>query len=233
MQHEKPKAELFLDPCNGDWRKNWMLDGDDASVVNTPDGMVFKTSETHHAVLWTREEFTGDLRIEYDFTRLDSYFSTGVNILYIQARGMGVAPYVEDIARWSHLRRDPRMDLYFNFMKTLHISYAAYYPDGRFEDDYIRARRYLPKGDVPNGLDGTAVMPDDYAHTGLFAPGETSHITVEKNDRTLSFEVKTAEREERYVWDLTPFPPLQTGRIGLRLMANRESRFADFRITRP
>ena len=88
-------------------------------------------------VLWTKQSFKGDLKIEYDYTRLDNE-TRCVNILYIQATGSGEEPYVKDITEWNELRRVPAMKMYFDHMHAYHISYAAW------RGDYIRGRRYLP-----------------------------------------------------------------------------------------
>jgi hypothetical protein len=49
-------------------------------------------------VLWTKRSFAGDVRIEYDFTRLDTALEhTSVCILYIQATGVGNGEFARDI----------------------------------------------------------------------------------------------------------------------------------------
>jgi hypothetical protein len=78
-----------------------------------------------YAVLWTRRAFDGDVRINYDFQRLDSQ-NKGVNILYVQAVGDDENGHDKDITRWSKERADAAMSDYYNNMHTYHISYAAY-----------------------------------------------------------------------------------------------------------
>ena len=127
-------------------------------------------------VLWTRESFEGDLKIEYDYTRLDSE-TRCVNILYIQATGSGEEPYAKDITEWSELRRVPAMRMYFNHMNTYHISYAAF-PNNEDTTQYIRGRRYMPNA---TGLEGSNLDPD-YFPEGLFEPRVPHKITVIKKD---------------------------------------------------
>ena len=43
-----------------------------------------------HAVLWTKQSFAGDVKIEYEYTRTDDA-NQYVNILYIQATGSAAA----------------------------------------------------------------------------------------------------------------------------------------------
>ena len=64
-------------------------------------------NNAHHMVLWTKESFEGDLKIDYEYTRLDEA-TRCVTILYIEATGSGKGPYVKDISRWNELRKCPR-----------------------------------------------------------------------------------------------------------------------------
>jgi hypothetical protein len=162
--------EVFSDSCTGDWKQRWFLDGEIGTVKTGPEGMEliagpeFK-NDAHHMVLWTKDSFEGDLKIEYDYTRLDDE-TRCVTILYIQATGSGEGEYHKDIAKWSELRRVPAMATYFNHMHTYHISYAAF-PNDADTTSYVRARRYMPER---SGLKGTDLEPD-YFPTGLFETG--------------------------------------------------------------
>ena len=135
----------FQDSCTDDWRHLWTLDGLEANVKNSDQGMHFSAgpefrNDAHHAVLWTKQSFEGDVKIEYAYTRTDSE-TRCVNILYIQATGNGEGPYAKDISKWSELRQVPMMRTYYENMNTLHISYAAF-PNSEDSSSYIRARRY-------------------------------------------------------------------------------------------
>ena len=123
-----------------------------------------------YAVLWTKQSFEGDLRIEYDFRRVDQY-NKGVNIIYIQATGDGQNGFVEDISKWSNKRNLAAMSDYFMNMHTYHISYAAY------PKDYIRGRRYLPNEN--KRLKGTE-LTGSFFNTGLFEDQQWMHITIIK-----------------------------------------------------
>jgi hypothetical protein len=90
-----------------------------------------------------KASFDGDLRIEYEFTRLDTTVRF-VNIIYIQATGSGEDGFGHDISEWSDYRRVPSMSHYFRNMHTYHISYAAFGTQNNDPDeDYVRARRYM------------------------------------------------------------------------------------------
>jgi hypothetical protein len=222
---------VFEDPCTDDWARRWFLDGEVAAVRNGAAGMQLTAgpqfgNDAHHMVLWTRESFAGDLRIEYDYTRLD-FECRCVNILYIQATGSGADPWKTDIAEWSELRREPAMKLYFDHMSLYHVSYAAF--GNRNEDpaaDYIRARRYAPEG---SGLAGTDLEPD-YFRTGLWAPGVPHRIVVIKRGRELSMRVESHERVTYCHWADPGEAPIESGRVGLRQMYTRSARYANVRI---
>lgn len=222
-----PWTEAFSDPCTGDWTKLWSLDGEIGTVKTGPDGMTLTAgpefkNEAHHMVLWTRDSFEGDLKIRYDYTRLDNE-TRCVNILYIQATGSGKDPYVADISKWNELRKVPSMETYFNHMHTYHISYAA------FPDSYIRGRRYVPEG---GGLKGTDLEPD-YFPKGLFATGVKHHITVIKNDRGLFMRVENPNQVFHCHMTNHKLPVITQGRIGLRHMFTRSARYGNFSISTP
>jgi hypothetical protein len=225
--------EVFRDAGTGDWREQWFLDGQRATVKNTPQGMEvtagpeFK-NDAHHMVLWTKRDFTGDLKIDYEYTRLDSE-TRCVNILYVQASGSGVDPYGKDITQWNNLRTVPSMRTYFNHMHTYHISYAAYPNAQDATEDYIRARRYMPEG---KGLQGTDLAPD-YFQTGLFQTGMLHRITVVKRGQELFMHIRNQRKQMLCHWKNDTFPPIVAGRIGLRHMYTRSARYRDFRISVP
>ena len=123
-------TESFLDSCTGNWEDGWFLDGLRATVENTPKGMILSAGpiardNASHCVLWTNKSFEGDVKIEFDYWRIDS-IQKFVNIIYIQATGKEEGPYTKDIAEWSDLREIPFMRTYYNNMKLLHISFAAF-----------------------------------------------------------------------------------------------------------
>ena len=98
-------AEVFSDSGTTDWQEQWFLDGEVGTVTNSPEGMTLTAgpefkNDAHHMVLWTEDSFSGDLKIEYDYTRLDEAPNC-VTILYLQAAGSGKGPYAKDITKWS------------------------------------------------------------------------------------------------------------------------------------
>jgi len=230
--YSEPWKLVMHDPCTGDWTNHWTLDGLKAEVSNGNLGMDFSAGPVHrddscHAVLWTRESFKGDIRIEYEYTKLDDT-DHNVTILYVQATGSGEGDYHKDISRWSGLRQVPSMSFYFNHMNTYHISYAAFgTANSDPENDYIRARRYLPE--TGNGLQGTELKPD-YARTGLFERFVPHKITVIKQQNGLFLYVRNPERELLCHWENDSLPPILEGHIGLRHMCTRSARYLDFRV---
>jgi hypothetical protein len=223
--------EVFFDDCTGSWQQNWSLDGTRATIQNTQQGMDYFAGPEHrndtcHAVLWTKKSFEGDLKIEYEYTKLDTNH-INVTILYIQATG--AEPKAKDIFEWSDERVVPHMRTYFNNMNTLHISYAAFGQENDDLDyDYIRMRRYMPA--LKKGLKGTEVPPS-YERTGLFKQGVPHKIMIIKKGLTLQMKVKNSEKEMVFDWDYKDFPPVAEGRIGLRHMYTRGARYKDFRVS--
>ncbi|MGL1891283.1 MAG: YesU family protein [Spirochaetaceae bacterium] len=223
-------SELFFDSGSEDWRKNWFLDGKKADLKNTDRGLDFYAGPTFrddscHAVLWTKEEYSGDLKIEYNFTRLDKEHRC-VNILYLQATGCGEGPYEKDISKWNHLRQVPAMSEYFDHMNTYHISYAAFNNTDEIEPGYIRARRYMAAG-----LDATELEPD-YDPTGFFEYDIPHKMTIIKSGDHIYFKISNEKKEQLCHWHNTKFPSINEGRIGLRQMFTRASRYGNFRISK-
>lgn len=218
--------EVFHECGSCDWQEDWFLEGDKATVENTATGMVFTAGpvpreHASHAVLWTKRSFQGDIKIEYDYTRLDANMDLGVNILYIQATGLGTEEYPEDIFLSTHKRSEPWMRYYFLYMNSLHISYAT---DRR----YVSARRY-PASESKAFQKGTQIQPV-YNDIDLFAPGETWHITAIKEGKQLQFIAERNGKKHVFSWDTSQFPPVDHGRIGFRHMWTRSSRYSDIKI---
>lgn len=217
------------------WQDNWFLDGRSAKVTNTQKGIQMiagpePKNDAHHAVLWTKQQFSGDVKIEYDFTKIDD-MKTMVNILFIQATGIG-GEFDQDISLWSHRRQVPSMKFYFERMKLLHISYAAY---GQINDDpdndYIRARAYPLH--PTKGFKGMEVPPS-YYRTGLFKKDIIYTIMVEKTNSRMTLSVKEKNAPESslqtFKWPLPERGQVDYGRIGLRQMYTRSSIYNNFRV---
>lgn len=221
---------VFEDICTKDWTKQWTLDGLVATVENSKQGMHFKAgpeykNDAHHAVLWTKESFIGDVKIEYDYTRTDNATKC-VNILYIQATGDQEGVYKKDISEWSTLREIPAMKTYYENMNTFHISYSAF---GNQENSfhYVRARRYPKPDDKPFKV--TKIEPS-YDKQGYFKPGQTYHITAIKTKKYLFFKMESKDGVELFKWDISKIKPITEGRIGLRQMFTRSSVYKNFKI---
>jgi hypothetical protein len=215
-----------------DWSDRWFLDGERAVVKGTPPGLSFaagplRGSDADHAVLWTREEFAGELMVTFDYTRTDSA-ERDVNILYLHAQGTGIGPHAADLQAWSELRRVPAMRLYFQNLNAWHLSFAAFVNQGPVgQPDYLRVRRYpvTPK----RSFDETEVPPI-HTGTGLFLPGRTYNMTVLKTATSLFLQVRDGEETRLYRWDVARFRTEERGRIGLRHMHGRSAIYGGFRI---
>ena len=223
--------QQFFDTGTTNWKEYWSLDGKKGTVKNSKNGMIFAAgpnagNHADHAVLWTKKNFSGDIKIEFDYTRLDSSINNYVNILYIQATGTGKGKFKKDILAWQDLRKIPYMKSYFDNMNLLHISFAA----NPATDDYIRARRYprQKKQDF-----GKTELKPDYLKVKLFSPNKLYHIVCIKRDRQLIFSVTdmATKLTKRFYWDLTQTKPISYGRVGIRHMYSRTSRYKNFKIS--
>lgn len=221
---------VFEDDCTKDWTEHWTLDGLIATVENSKDGMHFKAgseayNDAHHAVLWTKDSYSGDIKIEFDYTKTDDE-NRFVNILYIQAIGDEEGVYKKDISKWKNLREVPKMKLYFENMNTFHISFSAF---GNKGDGlhYVRARRYPKPDDKPFNI--TRIEPS-YDMQGLFENGKTYHITAIKTSKKLSFKMDHEGKAEYFEWDITKITPILEGRIGLRHMYTRTAIYKNFKV---
>ncbi len=224
---------VFEDPGDVDWQKSWFLDGQRATIKNMDDGMLFSAGPIErdnacHAVLWTKQSFEGDLKIEYDFTKMDD-IKRWVNIIYIQATGIEEDPFTKNIAEWSHLRTIPFMKTYFKKMNLIHISYAAF-PNNEDKDkvDYLRARRYpLLAGKKFSDIE----VGESYYDTGLFIPGIKYHISIIKKNDMVYMNVSGEGISKYFQWDFSVHPEITEGRIGLRHMWTRCSKYANFIVS--
>ncbi|NQY09030.1 MAG: DUF1961 family protein [Flavobacteriales bacterium] len=220
---------VFEDDCTKDWQTNWFLDGLLAKVENNEEGMTFSAgpeafNDTNHAVLWTKKSFAGDIKIEYEFTRRDTAHRM-VNILYVQATG--VSPYSTNIYEWRKERETPSMRTYFNNMKTLHISYAAFNNKDLTKPDYVRARIYPVNAE--RTFKQMAIEPS-YYDTKLFLPNVTYKITMIKTNTDFVFQVEGADVSKEFAWKLTEKQTVTEGRIGLRHMYTRSSQYKNFKV---
>ena len=222
---------VFSDPGAGDWQEHWFVEGLKATVEYDEGSIVFTSGpvpkeQASHAVLWTKQSFEGDIRIEYDYTRLDNMTeATSVNILYIQATGLGTESSPADIYLSTKQREVPWMKSYFLNMNALHISYAT---TGPKRAHYVAARRY-PAKDQESFMHGTMVEPI-YEDVHLFQPGETYHITALKEDNRLTFKAEREGKTHTFEWDISDYPPVTEGRIGFRQMWARSSRYQNIRV---
>ena len=225
--------QVFFDPGTVNWKEKWTLDGLKAKVKNTPEGMIFSAgpvpySDSSHAVLWSKKSFSGNLKLEYEFTRLDSAMHF-VNIIYLMATGSREGPYKIDISKWSDRREVAAMKKYYNHMSLYHISYAAFSNRNTDpENDYIRARRYVPE--TGKGLSGTALKPD-YSRTGMFKTGKTYKITVILYGNDLLMNISGDNKDFLCHWNISEFHRLNNGRVGLRQMCTRVARYKNIRVS--
>jgi hypothetical protein len=213
---------VMSDDGTGDWTEQWFLDGEGVTTVtNSPEGMELKALDDH-MVLWTKDSFEGDIKIEYEFTRTD-VDGGGVCIIYIQATGSGEEGFDKDITKWSDYRESPGMGKYFRNMHTYHVSYAC---------GYVRGRRYMPTIKKMNTF--TELTPEYVVDAEeFFEPGVPYRITIIKTDKEIRMKAEGADKVLYFMLDNEKCPEITEGRIGLRQMQTRWSRYKDFKVSVP
>jgi len=212
---------VMSDDGTGDWTDQWFLDGAGATVTNTPRGMELKAKDSH-MVLWTKKSFAGDIKIEYEFTRTD-VDGRGVCIIYIQATGRGDEGFETDITEWNDARTDANMGAYFQNMHLYHVSYAC---------GYVRGRRYRP--DIRKMNTFSELTPEYLVdQEDFFEPGVPYRITFIKTDREIRMKAVGPDKALYFMLDNEKWPEVNRGRIGLRQMHTRHSRYKDFKVSVP
>jgi hypothetical protein len=220
--------ETLSDNGKDNWQDKWFLDGKHATVTNDCNGMQFSAgngdTNEHHAVLWTKESFTGDVRVEFEYIRLDDQ-TKDASMIYVQATGVGVDPYQRDISTWSNLRQEPWMRYYFRNMNLVHISFASYDKSGR---DYVRLRQYpVPKGGKFNP--DTEIKPAIFDFLE-FKKQVPYNITIVKRDNQYFFRVRGDGKVRTVGWKLDPKREINEGRVGIRHMRKRSAVYKNIKI---
>lgn len=217
------------DKTSASWSDNWFLDGLKATVIShCPTSLELysgdeKFVDENHSVLWSKKEFDKDIKITFDYTKLDDE-KNSVCILYLFAQGEGSTIYQKDITKWSELRQIPAMKLYFQHMNLYHISFSAY--DNEDESiRYVRARQYEAKP----LLEGTEILPD-YDPQDFFKKDTLIHIEAIKKENQLYFKATSPDSSILCHWELNNTNLLSFGRIGIRQMAGRKGRFSNIEI---
>lgn len=219
--------DVLVDTCLDDYQKHWFLDGETSRVEHAGSGMSFYTGDrmyedADHGVLWSKDVFEGEIKITYDYTRLDKQ-ERCVNILYLLAEGSDEGLYHKDISMWNHLRKVPAMKTYFNHMNLYHISYAAF--DMADGSKYIRGRQY-----ISGALDGTDLKPD-YDPEDFFQPLVAHKITAIIRQNILYFYVENEHSSKLCTWQLDPTNKRSRGRIGFRQMYTRHAMYSNIKIS--
>lgn len=230
---------LFADPMTGKWQENWFVDGKKQIMRTGEDGLYVEAGpitkrqdpveyHAHHTVLWTKQEFEGDIGIRYEFERVAG---GGTSLLYIQAQGIGMEPYVEDISQWNELREIPAMNKYFDYMSLISVSFR----------EEIRIKRY-PWSDKKRDIKfETPVLFDPMLEYDRTPPGKRYLVDVEKRKESLKLRVVEKGNPDNVVehtWDLTKNPKQQLprlvekGRIGLRNMGGNKVIYKHFQVRR-
>ena len=230
---------LFTDPMSENWPDQWFLDGEKATLQHRDGGLFFSGGtvtkdddpveyHAHHAVLWTKREFEGDIRVSYQWTHVDTS-DYGAILLYIQAQGIGEGPYDRDIFLWREMRSVPAMDKYFKNMNLISLSIR----------ENVRCKRYPWFDREGNQYADGGLIDPMVEYKEKIEPGKTYRIVVEKRNPMVSFRIidtATGEATIDHTWDTTKIDEgyevkqITKGRIGLRHMATKQAIYKDFKV---
>jgi len=232
---------LFEDTMTQNWEKNWFLDGKNATLEHRDGGLAFLTEasgvdknvdraafDAQHAVLWTRQEFEGDIRIRYIYATIPG--CSWQKLIYVQARGIGEGPYVEDIYAWREKRDVSVMSEYFKRMNLIGLSLR----------NEVRCKRY-PWFDMEENKLEDEFLPR--AENKGIPAGHEAAVLIEKRKESILLRItdmKTGETSVDHTWDLTDERVLEhrdpkfieNGRIGIRQMGGHKILMRDFRVER-
>lgn len=238
-------AILFEDPMTGNWRDNWFLDGKKGTLTQDENGLHIQADtepdmwerrrespemrelfDSYHMVLWTQQEFEGEIGVSYEMTRTSEGFTF---LLYLLAQGVGWGDFSEDISEWSDARDISKMNLYFGGMNLTCVTFR----------DQIRLRRYPWMDEAgENFSDNLIGEMLDYDQLPV---GNTYRVDVELRTETLRIRLEEVGNPENVldrtftrIDDLDPRRPAPStrGRIGLRHMIGTGVRYRNFQVRR-
>ena len=72
---------------------------------------------------------------------------------------------------------------------------------------------------------------ESYYDTGLFTPGIKYHISIIKKNDIVYMNVRSEGISKYFRWDFSVHPEITEGRIGLRHMWTRCSKYANFIVS--
>ena len=222
---------IFEDDMTENWQDNWFLDGKEGEIRNNEEGLFLaggpvtkwvdrELYHAHHVVLWTKQVFEGDIRIQYEMTRNDEPDTRSTTLLYIQAQGIGTPEFPNDISEYNAYREEPGMDRYFNTMDLLSLSFRG----------ELRLKRYPWRHDDGSELSKKPLIEPMGLWNGIQI-GPWYHVDVTKKGtslRALVTEMETGTVIIDQTWDTRDVDPelepqlITKGRIGIRHMASKK-----------
>ena len=211
------QEQLFIPGTKGNIEKDWIKDGVNGKATYTNEGMLFDTAngtgDAYSSILWTKQVFKGDVRLEYKFKRLNTNINNGksmVSMVLLYGHGIG-GQYPDDISTW---KRPVSGQGFHKTMNHHSISYAT---------SYKRIRTRINTG--------RNLVKPEYTHVPYFKPGVWHKIIVTKKGLKLSMEVENLDSKQKdvYSWDLPR--TYNHGRVGFRQMYMYKNLYKDIKIS--
>ena len=179
----------------------------------------------HHAVLWTHQEFSGDIKVSFETKSVDEPIYGNI-LFYIQAQGIGNGPYKKDIHEWRKTREVPAMNKYFQYMDLLSISFRK----------ELRLKRYPLRSE--DGTEQYAPRIGEFSDWHGVIKDKWLRYEIEKRKKSFtirSYDADTGELMADVTWDTSEqgvgrgLPFVEHGRIGIRHMSTKQSVYRNFK----
>jgi hypothetical protein len=222
-----------------DWRINWVLHKDPklkAKIEQLPNGVILRAAPYNYTnkkiydrsniALWNKTLWTGDFRVEFDFTRLDNVArTTGSGIgamLYWHVLGRtGDPKHPPSIAAWPSKAADE--DAYVRYTRGYRVTWSNFNTRAPQNSNEIRVRTFAFTRNYPTkvGGDSPAVFP--------FVRDQTYHMAIQRVGQVLTVVVDG----HTVTWDDPAIARYNDGYFGIRHQTGRHARYENFTITPP
>lgn len=207
----------FDDPGSGGWSGKYDLHGPPCAQASNVGGIRLRScaSEDDSLILWTRQRFDGDMKVEYDYRILSNLSPTQeIASALLIGTGDGATGLPADFAAWTVPFDQGR----YQNTNTLWMNYAYQNPAS---GDPLRIRlRRNP------GYNNLGDAPPEFP----FNVGTTYHIVVEKVGSNFTVSVTGPSGTRSHTWSNSSIGGITGGYVGFRNMHFRETLISNVRI---
>jgi hypothetical protein len=219
------------------WSTNWVLHKDPklgASLTPIANGIILKAApistdssvyQRSSIAIWNKNLWTGDFRVEFDFTRLDNTTKTTGNgigaMLYWHVVGKGDAAHPASIAQWPSKAANEKT--YIRYSRGYRVTWSNFNTQSPQNSHEIRLRRFAFTTNYPVQIGG------DSPAKFFFEKDKKYHMILERSGSTFKVIVGT----ESHTWNESVITLYNDGYFGIRHQPGRWGRYENFSITVP